>query len=114
MRISDWSSDVCSSDLVGRPPEPIRAVAPSEPQGQGSPERPHGRPRDAPDGDGGPARGRPQDDSERGRARGGPHAPGRPDRQRVVEGKSVSVRVDIGGRRIIKKKKKRKKFRIEI
>src|SRR3546814_10579242 len=27
------------------------------------------------------------------------------DRKRVVEGKSVSVRVDIGGRRIIKKKK---------
>src|SRR3546814_20999906 len=30
-----------------------------------------------------------------------------PDRKSVVEGKSVSVRVDIGGRRIIKKKKKR-------
>src|SRR3546814_20387398 len=27
------------------------------------------------------------------------------DRKRVVEGKSVSVRVDLGGRRIIKKKK---------
>src|SRR3546814_11949763 len=27
-----------------------------------------------------------------------------PDRQSVVEGKSVSVRVDLGGRRIIKKK----------
>src|SRR3546814_17000569 len=31
-----------------------------------------------------------------------------PDRKSVVEGKSVSVRVDLGGRRIIKKKKKRK------
>src|SRR3546814_2791128 len=29
------------------------------------------------------------------------------DRKRVVEGKSVSVRVDIGGRRIIKKKRKK-------
>src|SRR3546814_18244453 len=29
------------------------------------------------------------------------------DRKSVVEGKSVSVRVDLGGRRIIKKKKKR-------
>src|SRR3546814_11552431 len=31
------------------------------------------------------------------------------DRKSVVYGKSVSVRVDLGGRRIIKKKKKRKK-----
>src|SRR3546814_17781764 len=30
------------------------------------------------------------------------------DRKSVVEGKSVSVRVDLGGRRIIKKKKKKK------
>src|SRR3546814_13137047 len=34
---------------------------------------------------------------------------GEADRKRVVEGKSVSVRVDPGGRRIIKKKKKKKK-----
>src|SRR3546814_20066600 len=31
---------------------------------------------------------------------------GQGDRKSVVEGKSVSVRVDLGGRRIIKKKKK--------
>src|SRR3546814_11895680 len=31
----------------------------------------------------------------------------RQERKRVVEGKSVSVRVDLGGRRIIKKKKKK-------
>src|SRR3546814_20876139 len=30
------------------------------------------------------------------------------DRKSVVEGKSVSVRVDLGGRRIIKKQKKKK------
>src|SRR3546814_20572076 len=34
-----------------------------------------------------------------------PGAP-RPDRKSVVQGKSVSVRVDLGGSRIIKKKKK--------
>src|SRR3546814_16344219 len=36
-------------------------------------------------------------------------AAGKTDRKRVEEGKSVSVRVDLGGRRIIKKKKKTKK-----
>src|SRR3546814_12621498 len=34
--------------------------------------------------------------------------PWRPDRKSVVSGKSVSVRVDLGGRRIIKKKQKTK------
>src|SRR3546814_19665482 len=34
--------------------------------------------------------------------------PQRQDRKSVVEGKSVSVRVDLGGRRIIKKKKKQR------
>src|SRR3546814_19793221 len=33
----------------------------------------------------------------------------KPDRKRVVKGKSVSVRVDLGGRRIIKKKNKERK-----
>src|SRR3546814_14648599 len=33
------------------------------------------------------------------------------DRKRVVEGKSVSVRVDVGGRRIIKKKNKNDRIR---
>src|SRR3546814_20013512 len=40
----------------------------------------------------------------RGARRGGPVARRRPDRQSVVKGKSVSVRVDLGGPRIIKKK----------
>src|SRR3546814_12349609 len=35
------------------------------------------------------------------------------DRKSVVEGKSVSVRVDLGGRRIIKKKKKNNKKPIQ-
>src|SRR3546814_11845755 len=42
----------------------------------------------------------------RGRGRDGAR-PG--DRKSVVEGKSVSVRVDLGGRRIIKKKTKKEK-----
>src|SRR3546814_12586907 len=35
------------------------------------------------------------------------------DRKSVVEGKSVSVRVDLGGRRIIKKPKTQKKYETE-
>src|SRR3546814_12643753 len=38
-----------------------------------------------------------------------PSAPSLRDRKSVVSGKSVSVRVDLGGRRIIKKKKKKDK-----
>src|SRR3546814_15762867 len=71
MRISDWSSDVCSSDLsMG-----ARMV--------GDLTETAGRGREAVwQGTGG------------GR---------RADRKSVVSGKSVSVRVDLGGRRIIKK-----------
>src|SRR3546814_13849212 len=71
LRISDWSSDVCSSDLGATPPAPPSSSSSCSP----------------------------------------PSAPsscacsiaGR-DRKSVVSGKSVSVRVDLGGRRIIKKK----------
>src|SRR3546814_20895503 len=107
MRISDWSSDVCSSDLP-QPQAPLHHVHP-------------------------PAGGRTEALDER-QARderraaalreglhhlyahrlhravdpggeGGPRAGGLPDRKSVVSGKSVSVRVDLGDRRIIKKKK---------
>src|SRR3546814_16574104 len=44
----------------------------------------------------------------RRRARAGSAAAGCPDRKSVVEGKSVAVRVDLGGRRIINKKKETK------
>src|SRR3546814_1335457 len=81
VRISDWSSDVCSSDL--------RATAPLS--------RRRGRPRRADRG----LAGRSWRSSS---ASGG--RPGRADRKSVVSGKSVSVRVDLGGRRIIKKKNK--------
>src|SRR3546814_14194720 len=93
MRISDWSSDVCSSDLHAD-----RGTA------------------DAVDG----SRGHVHDDplartadgrSTRGPGEGGTWEPGvgvEPDRavedrNSVVEGKRVSVRVGLGGRRIFNK-----------
>src|SRR3546814_1535528 len=81
MRISDWSSDVCSSDLlvvhgVTLETEALLAAAHTE----------HG--------------------GELTRIHVETTAPiGTLDRKSVVSGKSVSVRVDLGGRRIIKKKK---------
>src|SRR3546814_12744583 len=90
MRISDWSSDVCSSDLCG--------AARRERAGR------------AGDAAGGGAAAHLRRGIDRGRAgrgqaaRGGQPAAAGGDRKSVVEGKSVSVRVDLGGRRIIKKK----------
>src|SRR3546814_17597745 len=101
MRISDWSSDVCSSDL-----HRLAAVRSSSwfvpcEAGRfcGTPSRPPATARRGAGGGGGTA--------ER-TARGDQHrqlTPGRraADRKSVVEGKSVSVRVDLGGRGIIKK-----------
>src|SRR3546814_10953520 len=76
MRISDWSSDVCSSDLRDRSAclRAVKAcVAVSSPAAAG---------------------------------RTNPALLPRSEERRV--GKSVSVRVDLGGRRIIKKKKRKK------
>src|SRR3546814_11061870 len=105
MRISDWSSDVCSSDLVlgrGRGPAAVRmdprhdsglrlvglcarTDACGLPAGSGVGSAPVGRAR-------------------RVEAGGAPGRPGgRRDRTSVVEGKSVSGRVERGGRRTIKK-----------
>src|SRR3546814_18265826 len=98
MLISDWSSDVCSSDLCRLDPTQQQGDIPMQPYL-----------------------------SRRCRtvmraalaplctlvALAGPVAqaaepaqqyPSRPDRQSVVSGKRVSVRVDLGSRRIIKKK----------
>src|SRR3546814_17279597 len=93
MRISDWSSDVCSSDLLlGR----VALLSDRRPEWRHrttifqissidlcdfstSPFRVH------------------VGDTHRARSPA-------PDRQSVVSGKSVSVRVDFGGRRLIKKK----------
>src|SRR3546814_11784230 len=84
MRISDWSSDVCSSDLVaGRlnvSRQPVtHALAVLKAQGF-------------------------LEASGRQGLTVAPIDPALLDRKSVVEGKSVSVRVDLGGRRIIKKK----------
>src|SRR3546814_20174339 len=85
MRISDWSSDVCSSDLLGVLGDDrvgmARAVAcDMVERGLGA-----------------------VDDRRRQHRR---EIFG--DRKSVVSGKSVSVRVDLGGRRFIKKKKTNK------
>src|SRR3546814_11910487 len=92
MRISDWSSDVCSSDLADgcrdfslRDVPPV-AQSPPYRHGHARTRRQRGDPR------------RRAEPPDRRRA-------GLRDRKSVVEGKSVPVRVDLGGRRIIKKKK---------
>src|SRR3546814_16013735 len=89
MRISDWSSDVCSSDL-GRDAVADSAL-PAADRGTGPRARQHRR---------------------SVRNRGGWPGIARPglrflrsEERRV--GKEWSVRVDLGGRRIIKKKKKK-------
>src|SRR3546814_16456827 len=99
MRISDWSSDVCSSDLSAQRHgnhHHLRHVPRLARLRRGS--RRHGlRDRAADGGDGRcPALAHHAVDGRSVR---------RGDRKSVVEGTSVSVRVDLGGRRIIKKKK---------
>src|SRR3546814_20070427 len=102
MRISDWSSDVCSSDLEvvqqqGAGPDP-QAVFRQREQRQVF---------DAPGVDA--ERQQFAEHAHDLRDHPQPDAVDRVvagiDRKSVVKGKSVSVRVDLGGRRIIKKKK---------
>src|SRR3546814_19325125 len=102
MRISDWSSDVCSSDLPApHPAEPPRFEGRTHWAGievtRGTRER----------GLGGRAVAREERGQHGAQVRDGEGL--RQDRKSVVEGKSVSVRVDLGGRRIIKKKKRERK-----
>src|SRR3546814_15586992 len=106
MRISDWSSDVCSSDLHEHDEitwEPgYLAGARSPLRGPVLPRRPARPPRLGGD----RAHRWPCAQLElAGRRRHRALASGR-DRKSVVAGKSVTVRVDLGGRRIIQKKKK--------
>src|SRR3546814_16907904 len=107
MRISDWSSDVCSSDLDqqstpggGSGATPITLVVVEElvvpswvvlvaPDGTDVLVAAAGSART-------PAKSRPVTSTTS-------------DRKSVESGKSVSVRVDLGGRRIIKKKKHKAK-----
>src|SRR3546814_1081976 len=100
MRISDWSSDVCSSDLRQLPVTDVRRQRDDAPLEPGQPLRsrhrldmghePRGRL---------PVR-RHQIAETHGEVAEHPEA----ERKSVVEGKSVAVRVEHGGRRIIKTK----------
>src|SRR3546814_11637024 len=112
MRISDWSSDVCSSDLVadkagisGRGPKPAGEGRrePARELTRAQRHRVQWREIDKP-----PGEAMMQDDpiAVYRIAGGGNGVVHGRDRKSVVSGKSVSVRVDLGGRRTLKKKKK--------
>src|SRR3546814_16333387 len=113
MRISDWSSDVCSSDLADADEQLAAAVLVEEDDARIE----LARLREQAIERHGLSRTRRADDREiaeitlvkveeirpcRGRLEQGDRIA---DRKSVVEGKGVSVRVDLGGRRIIKKTK---------
>src|SRR3546814_15913708 len=109
MRISDWSSDVCSSDLGVR----VRAGlveaghehAAAVVAHRLTPPAPHAEVAAAGAEQGARVVARPgQLVLDQCPAVGGEGE----DRKSVVEGKSVSVRVDLGGRRIIPKKTNKK------
>src|SRR3546814_13975525 len=97
MRISDWSSDVCSSDLALNTSTTVVSVA-----SQGGSRPPPGRNR-------GWGKIKSSHSHIAALSTDGPglplttHLTASSEERRV--GKSVSVRVDLGGRRIIKKKK---------
>src|SRR3546814_15939766 len=111
MRISDWSSDVCSSDLLAvMPVPPVKIIIGLRHWMNRAPVRVV-RGDDALDGGEAiikPAGGFMQivEQALVICGKGGSGLPAREDRKSVVLGKSVSVRVDLGGRRILKKKKK--------
>src|SRR3546814_5112315 len=93
MRISDWSSDVCSSDLaIARSQNRLVENGPS-----GASTSSRGDNIWMPVKTNGATRLRPRRPVIRPSA----------DRKSVVEGKSVSVRVDLGGRSSLKNKTKR-------
>src|SRR3546814_16504896 len=92
MRISDWSSDVCSSDLLGGSAD--RAVRRRVHPGVAALNHELLTRRELRNDACLAVGGIQGDDFAR-------------DRKSVVQGKSVSVRVDLGGRRIIKQKKRR-------
>src|SRR3546814_15291387 len=91
MRISDWSSDVCSSDLGLKGFDVATGAALAEGLAGAGEEGEVADEEGAESGVGG----------QLGEVLG---EPGAGDRKSVVSGKSVSGRVDLGGRRIINKK----------
>src|SRR3546814_15262988 len=92
MRISDWSSDVCSSDL---PKPPGRWLAPYQtPDGQMNALTGHQAVN---------RRSREYEQFGPASLRAACHSRTSEDRKRVVSGKRVSVSVDLGGSRIISK-----------
>src|SRR3546814_11725746 len=97
MRISDWSSDVCSSDLAA--PCPANAWSKAERNRSNSRSRPTKPPR-ARRSSGFPE----ESECEAERASGSTASSAARDRKSVVEGKSGTVRVELGGCRDIKKK----------
>src|SRR3546814_12114323 len=108
MRISDWSSDVCSSDLGGGlfcscPAAGLPPFKGGWPM-QGRPARG--------DGTGMNRKQRRAQEKIASKAVPGQPAMDPADRKSGVEGKSVSVRVDLGGTRIIQKKTKIRTHRI--
>src|SRR3546814_14533275 len=104
MRISDWSSDVCSSDLRGVRQLPCSAI----PLHTGGPSG------SDPIANAALCGGEPDLRENGGHPRSRQPSPlvcqpfYNPDRKSVVSGKSVSVRVDLGGRRFIKKQNQKK------
>src|SRR3546814_18421230 len=94
MRISDWSSDVCSSDLdvekKEQPFDKLRANGKEAADGHPPADRAGNRLRPA---------------GHRAKRRPKPATRDRGDRKSGEEGKSLSVRFVLGGRSIIKKKK---------
>src|SRR3546814_18394305 len=110
MRISDWSSDVCSSDLRARRPEAWqpRYGAKKELVGKPTPTK-AGRNRSFPRSAWACSLGRSASATGIGRQAHRWQRRASRDRTSVVEGKSVSVRVDLGGRRIIQKKQHKNK-----
>src|SRR3546814_11796899 len=103
LRISDWSSDVCSSDLhTGRRARGRRTPPPARTRARPCCLPPFAERRCRSIRCHSPAA------ACRRTASPSSSAPRPTDRKSVVSGKSVSVRVVLGGRRIIKKKNKQK------
>src|SRR3546814_19126905 len=100
MRISDWSSDVCSSDLISRCAGIVDLRLGEGEGDEGS---------DGGDLQGWRAEARPPggEGCQPIMQRAGGNSGRKADRKSVVSGKSVSVRVDPGGCRILKTKRMR-------